>query len=171
MQDHTTLDLATTMNQANAIADARKAKEDHSLALHLTASDPYLPEGERHSLLMSYLHEHVTVRLTISQEDTHPSQAGFEQSDGTPDAALAAEIQRDWEQGNDWAWGVVQVRATFLSLEASEYIGQASYASEQDFRANSGYYEDMLETTIADLATQLLDNRKAHLEIAKILMS
>lgn len=53
---------------------------------------------------------------------------------------------------NEWAWCVVQVRATWNGLEASDYLGGCSYESEKQFRED-GYFQDMRNQVIQQLTT------------------
>lgn len=54
-----------------------------------------------------------------------------------------------------WAWAMVGVSVDWEDLEATEYLGCCSYDSEEDFRNNSGYYEDMLENALFNLNQRL----------------
>lgn len=55
---------------------------------------------------------------------------------------------------NEWAWCSVEVRGTWNGLESSDYLGCCSYASEADFRENSGYFEDMQNEVLRQIQTQ-----------------
>lgn len=76
------------------------------------------------------------------------------------DDAYAAEverqIQRQLDNGNEWAWCCVELRGEFEGLTASDYLGCCSYnESEKDFRSHSGYFEDMEVNVLSDLQGQL----------------
>lgn len=49
------------------------------------------------------------------------------------------------ESGNEWAWCSVRVYFEFSDGQrlCSDWLGCCSYASEADFRDNSGYFDDM----------------------------
>ena len=77
--------------------------------------------------------------------------------DPITDAQIAEQIAFSLGCGNPWAWCTAKVTARYLELESSEYLGCCSYLSEQDFRDNSGYFEDMVATARAGLVDQLLE--------------
>ena len=59
--------------------------------------------------------------------------------------------EADW---NVWQWCNVEVNATYKGLEASAYLGACSYKDEDDFRENSGYFEEMQAEALADIQAQ-----------------
>lgn len=64
-------------------------------------------------------------------------------------------ILRKLRNGNVWAWALVKVTASYKGLEAIDYLGCCSYKDEKDFIENSGYYEDMKQTTYNELIDQM----------------
>jgi len=60
--------------------------------------------------------------------------------------------QLEW---NPWAWCSVKVTATLGSFQGSDYLGCCSYASEEDFKASGGYYDDMVDAAIEELTKEL----------------
>ena len=75
------------------------------------------------------------------------------------DAALDREaeedILRDLEAGNPWAWCTVKVTAKLGAYQGDDYLGGCSYKSEEEFRTESVYFEDMKETARRDLVGRL----------------
>ena len=71
------------------------------------------------------------------------------------DEQCARDIEEQLDAGNEWAWCSVCVRGTFKGLEARDYLGGCSYASEEDFKAPGGYWDDMKGSVLADLQAQL----------------
>lgn len=71
--------------------------------------------------------------------------------DDAGDEACAVQIEADLEAGNPWAWCSIAVTGSWEGLEVTEYLGQSSYASEDDFRAEGDYYDDMRESVRAEL--------------------
>lgn len=71
------------------------------------------------------------------------------------DEELANELIERVQSGDDWAWCVVTVRATYAGCSESDSLGGCSYASERQFRAESGYYDDMVAQAIESLAKRL----------------
>ena len=53
--------------------------------------------------------------------------------------------------GNQWAWCTVRVVATLGEFEGSDSLGCCSYASEADFKAPGGYFDDMKVEALDDL--------------------
>jgi hypothetical protein len=56
---------------------------------------------------------------------------------------------------NEYAWFCAKVEVTYNNLEATEYLGGCSYKSENDFKENSGYYEDMVQTCIDEINKEI----------------
>ncbi len=90
--------------------------------------------------------------LTCLPEDSGP-EGHFASGDDDMDREDCAAIRADYDSGNDWAWCVAKVTATWRGLSADAYLGGCSYASEADFRAG-GYYDDMCAECLADLQVQ-----------------
>lgn len=75
------------------------------------------------------------------------------------------ELDRETEQtifdainsGDVWGWCTVEVKLTYKHITASDYLGCCSYKNEQDFITDSGYYEDMVQTCLAELNQQLVE--------------
>lgn len=63
-----------------------------------------------------------------------------------------------------WGWCSVEVKVSYKMLSESDYLGGCSYKSEKDFRANSGYYEDMVSECLERLNAQLGELVSAHCE-------
>lgn len=59
-------------------------------------------------------------------------------------------LEKRLELGDEWAWCVVKVTATWKGLEGDDFLGEASYADENAFK-DSGYYQDMRVTALQDL--------------------
>ncbi len=54
-----------------------------------------------------------------------------------------------------WGWSCVRVTVSYGPLSGVDYLGGCSYESEEDFRADSMYFEDMCETALAALQNQV----------------
>ena len=74
--------------------------------------------------------------------------------DDQTDTEAEEEIARQLENGNEWAWCTIEVKAKYKSLEASDYLGCCSYASEEDFKKD-GYYLDMKDRAFEELQNQV----------------
>lgn len=63
--------------------------------------------------------------------------------------ALEDEILERLDRGDYWAWGFVYVVVNYNHREfKSDGLGGCSFKDEQDFKENSGYYEDMCEQIV-----------------------
>ena len=65
------------------------------------------------------------------------------------------------DAGDVWAWASVEVTAEWEGVTGRDYLGACSYASEDDFCASGGYFEDMKAGALADLNAQV--ERMTHL--------
>lgn len=94
-----------------------------------------------------------TYELFVHAEET--SVRGNAQATDNPEDDRATEdwILRQLNQGEEWAWCTVEVRACRGNAHASTYLGCCSYRNEVEFR-ESGYFDSMCEE-----ALELLDAR------------
>jgi hypothetical protein len=65
--------------------------------------------------------------------------------------AYAAEIRRQLEHGNEWAWCCVKMTARWQGYTGVDYLGGCSYKSEKDFIESNDYYEQMKQCALDDL--------------------
>lgn len=70
-------------------------------------------------------------------------------------------IEDQLEEGNDWAWCMVDVSAkwqnplTDKEYEGHAYLGGCSYESEESFKHPQGYYPQMKDEAYDDLIKQI----------------
>jgi len=64
-------------------------------------------------------------------------------------------IRDQLARGNEWAWCIVKVSATYKGITCSDYLGGCAYESRQSFMAGGGYYDDMVHTALTELAGEL----------------
>lgn len=57
--------------------------------------------------------------------------------------------------GNLWGWCCVEVRASFADWRASDFLGGCSYENEDAFKVPGGYYDDMVNSAIEELALKM----------------
>lgn len=67
------------------------------------------------------------------------------------DAEAVAWVREQIAADNVWGWAQVTVEVTIDGHTASDHLGACSYESEADFRANSGYFRDMVRTCVDEL--------------------
>ena len=99
----------------------------------------------------------VDFELTIEAEDAPlitsigTSRPAFDSGDRDADLRLAEELQARLDRGDLWAWCVVVVTARWGALEGTTALGCCSYDDEEDFKKDSGNYEQMKDDALADL--------------------
>lgn len=71
------------------------------------------------------------------------------------DRETEAWIRQQLASGNEWAWCHVVVTATFAGASGSDQLGACSYENEAAFRDPSGYYPDMINVALDQLAFAL----------------
>ena len=88
-----------------------------------------------------------------------------EPQDESPEACLdeeAAEWARDQlRRGNQWGWCTAVVRAKWRDFAGEATLGGCAYRSEEDFVADSGYFDDMLVEAKNDLQRRLEETARA----------
>lgn len=92
------------------------------------------------------------VTFTTTCEPEHSSIHGNASAiDPDTDRDIETLINRELENGNEWAWSTVNVIARWGPFEGNAYCGGCSYASKEDFIETSMYYEDMKKEALDDL--------------------
>ena len=98
----------------------------------------------------------VQVQLTVLPEEDVPVTGNACYSgDENFDQMVEHEILARLEQDDIWAWAMVGVSVAWEGQHSTEYLGCCCYESEEDFRNNSGYFEDMVEEALANLNKRL----------------
>ena len=64
---------------------------------------------------------------------------------------------RERVKHNQWAWCIARVIGKFHGLTAHAYLGECSYSDAQDFKTNSGHFEDMRDEVTAELQATFKD--------------
>lgn len=70
---------------------------------------------------------------------------------------------------NEWAWCCVEVRISFNHWSESAYLGGCSYKDEDEFITHSGYYEQMKEDALEELAATITRDLNESIEIMRII--
>jgi hypothetical protein len=97
-----------------------------------------------------------TIKLIREDEDSHFTDGHFD------DAETVVWINEQLSRGNEWAWCVAHVTATYGGLKGEDYLGGCSYESEANFRAD-GYFESMVDDALEELAKALEAIANAHI--------
>lgn len=82
--------------------------------------------------------DEVTFTLTVRDADIEP--------DFEPE--VNDFINKARETGDVWAWADVKITAKWAGFEGDAWIGGCCYKDEDDFKQNSGYYEQKLEEAL-----------------------
>lgn len=95
----------------------------------------------------------ITIVVTAFPEDI-PVKGNFMCSgDKALDQQLEAEIFKRLKEDDLWAWATVCVTGSWEGLNIHQYLGCCSYESEEDFRNNSGHFDEMVDDVVAGLNT------------------
>jgi len=85
--------------------------------------------------------EDVTIQILIEQDWTDPA-------DHFDDEQAVKDINFRLDCGDTWAWCDVTVQASWRSFKGSAAIGSCSYTDEDEFRADSPYFDDLVTEAI-----------------------
>ena len=108
-----------------------------------------------------------TIRVYCSPEHIPVRGNAMMGGDAEDNRRVEDAIIADLESGNEWAWCCsVEVRASYAGIDGADYLGGCSYASEADFRRPGGYFDDMREAALDELAREL---ETAHADILAVL--
>lgn len=97
----------------------------------------------------------VDISIHCEAEDIPVRGNLVDSGDAEQDKEMEDEVLDRLNDGDEWAWCSIEVRATHKGIYASEYLGGCSYVGERDFVKNSGYYEDMVQRAIEGLQSVL----------------
>lgn len=92
--------------------------------------------------------------LKVEPEDLSLEGNVMASGDEETDRQAVAEVQRQLDAGNEWAWCCVIVTASWNGFSGSAVLGACSYASEADFRA-SDYFADLRNEATDELAANI----------------
>ena len=109
----------------------------------------------------------VTIEVIAFHEDTEVQGNAMCSGDDMLDAEVENEIIRRLGIGDVWAWCVVEVRVLWNGFTGSDYLGACSYVDESDFVVG-GYYDDMLETALEELNSEV---RTSHASTSELLVT
>lgn len=73
--------------------------------------------------------------------------------DDAEDKRQEDAVIEDLENGNEWAWCVIEVKGEYLGLSASEFLGGCCYDSEDDAYA-SGVFDELKEQVAEQIYEQ-----------------
>ena len=96
-----------------------------------------------------------TITLSAVQDYVSVRGNAMASGDDAYDKEVEDGIITELEAGNEWAWAAVTVCAEYAGVEGLAYLGGCSYADAKDFREHSGYYSDMVEEALSELANDL----------------
>lgn len=97
----------------------------------------------------------ITVLVTAHPEEIPVKGNAICSGDEDFDRQVESEIMKRLEHDDVWAWATVSVAVNWQGLKENEYLGCCCYESEEDFRNNSGYFEEMVDQAITSLNTRL----------------
>ncbi len=96
----------------------------------------------------------VTWSLTCDPESVPLRGNVLASGNDVADKRAERSVQRQLDNGNEWAWCCVCVRGEWKGLTAEDTLGCCSYASRDEF-VNAPYYDDMRNVVLASLQRQL----------------
>lgn len=104
--------------------------------------------------------EECTITVEASEEEYAPESSVYAYDDG-----VVASFREMINEYGLWGWCSVKVTVTWTytnpydmpsTLTGEGYLGECSYKSEDDFRASSGYFDDMVDDALDDLNDHIL---------------
>lgn len=103
--------------------------------------------------------DEVEFEIACEPEDEDPADY-FESGDKEADAEDVKKINED-VKWNPWAWCCVVITASYKGFKGVATLGACSYTDEEDFRKNSGYYEDLRKDALDRLNEGICEIAKA----------
>ena len=140
-------------DQANATISARRLGVNERAVLAINADHDDAPDlqcGEMMAL-RALAEIDIEAEWEQSQLDGH-----FASGDTAADIRMIAEIARQVEAGNVWAWCSVRVHVTIGKVRAySGWIGCCSYADRGAYERPGGYYDDQVRACLKAIAEHM----------------
>lgn len=98
--------------------------------------------------------------IEVACEPEHDDPAGHFDGDEADQIVAEIRLRREF---NKWAWCMVRVRATFGPFVGeSSYLGACSYDSENDFRRQGDYFDDLRAEALDALHAAILAGHPCH---------
>jgi len=105
-------------------------------------------------MILKITKNNVRIRVEAEEELDSLSHAAKECAPGFEEA-----VKSMFKKSKKWGWCCVKVTVNLkngpTSIEGTSYLGHCSYSSRLDFIENSGYYDQMVDDAIEDLAKNL----------------
>lgn len=118
--------------------------------------------------LHKFLKQKAGIAIKCLPEDM-PIKGSFDSGDDALDLETENKIYADLESGNQWAWCVVKVRATWRGFSGDTYLGACSYSSIEEF-LKGDYYSDMVDDAVNALVDDIILAQKGITELEKKLL-
>lgn len=143
-----------------AVDATKQRRLDEMERWYLEVDDDLTPDLKRKRLI-AFLTEHAEIELYVEPE--HEAVEG-----NFDDPETVEWIHEQLRSGNEWAWCQVRVTASYGGRRGRAYLGGCSYHSRQDFEQPDGYYPQMVEEAIAELASEV---RPEEVDFSEVLES
>jgi hypothetical protein len=115
----------------------------------------------------------IRIKVTAYAEEQTVEQAAKENNDVAGFAKSVRQVRAQCREKNIseiWSWCCIAVRATIRTkgqkYSGVAYLGECSYVGKDDFIANSGYYEDLLDEAVKAALREWRAYRKTTLTTA-----
>jgi hypothetical protein len=101
----------------------------------------------------------VTILVKALEDDTPPDHPSHDY-----DPEVVADFKQAIEEHGLWGWCQVRVSAVWPYTDEHDatstvagfaYLSGCSYENEEDFRQNSGYYDDLVEQALDELNNEI----------------
>jgi len=93
--------------------------------------------------------EDIEWTITPLAEDMTPEDC-ISTGDDAQDELICDRIRED-ALTNEWAWCCIEIKGQWNGIEATTYLGGASYESRKDFIAQDYYYQDLQREVLAEI--------------------
>jgi hypothetical protein len=100
--------------------------------------------------------DQIEFELIVHPEDVQVRGNVMASGDDKVDKRAEDSVLRQLENGNQWAWCRVEVKAKYKAFEASDFLGCCSYKNQKQFEKD-GYYQDMKERAFGEIVNTIID--------------
>lgn len=122
----------------------------------------FTTEAKRAMPCKTLTQQEVQIELAVLPEDIPVIGNACCSGDKHFDRLVENEILAHLEKNDVWAWATVGVSVEWEGQSSTEYLGCCCYQNEEDFRNNSGYFEEMVDEALANL------NKRLHMLYEKL---
>ncbi len=107
--------------------------------------------------LFAKVRQDVLVSVSAFPDETEIKGNALASGNDVLDRKAEDRIFRELDDGNIWAWCIINVELNYCGYNHVDHLGCCSYKDQQDFENSSGYYDDMVAVGVDAIVDQIIE--------------